>query len=125
MSVGTSPGENRRMRSKRIRPYALTGGRTRPRYELLVEALVSVPRYDPSLPESLMPESRLLYERARTRTSIAELSVAISVPLGVVRVLLSDLAAQGAVYVHPTAHAYHHDREMLGRILDGLQRLQV
>jgi hypothetical protein len=60
MSVGTSPGGIRRMRSKRIRPYALTGGRTRPRKELLVEALVSVPRYDPSLPDSLMPESRVL-----------------------------------------------------------------
>ncbi len=125
MSVGMSPGENRRMRSKRIRPYALTGGRTQPRYELLVEALVSVPRYNPSLPDSLMPESRMLYERARSRASIAELSVSISVPLGVARVLLSDLAAQGAIYIHPTAHAFHHDRDMLGRILDGLQRLQV
>lgn len=125
MPDGTSPGEKLKMRSKRIRPYALTGGRTRPRNELLVEALVSVPRYDPGLIESLMPESRVLYERARARVSIAELSVAVSLPLGVVRVLLSDLAAQGAIFVHPTAHSYHHDREMLGRILDGLQRLQV
>jgi hypothetical protein len=126
--VTTTSGEhggNRKMRSKRIRPYALTGGRTRPRHELLVEALVSVPQYDPSLPDTLMPESRALYERARTRVSIAELSAMLSVPLGVVRVLLSDLAAQGAVYVHPTAHAYHHDREMLGRILDGLERLRT
>lgn len=125
MSAGTSPRKDRRMRSKRIRPYALTGGRTRPRQELLVEALVSVPRYDPSLPESLMPESRMLYEHARSRVSIAELSVAISVPLGVVRVLVSDLAAQGAIFIHPTAHAYQHDAEMLGRILDGLQRLKI
>jgi hypothetical protein len=125
MSVGTSPGGSRRMRSKRIRPYALTGGRTRSRKELLVEALVSVPRYDPSLPEELMPESRMLYERARSRVSIAELSVAISLPLGVVRVLVSDLAAQGAIYIHPTAHAYDHNREMLGRILDGLERLRT
>jgi hypothetical protein len=113
------------MRSKRIRPYALTGGRTAPRHELLVEALVSVPRYDPGLPGSLMPESRALYERARTRVSIAELSAAIALPLGVVRVLVSDLAAQGAIYIHPTAHAYNHDRQMLERILDGLQRLRV
>ncbi|HYH32366.1 MAG TPA: DUF742 domain-containing protein [Pseudonocardia sp.] len=129
MSVGAAtpgePGENRRMRSKRIRPYALTGGRTRARHELLVEALVSVPRYDPGLLDSLMPESRALYERARRQVSIAELSVAIAAPLGVVRVLVSDLAAQGAVRIHPTAHAYDHDREMLGRILDGLQRLRV
>ncbi|MEU3274940.1 Protein of unknown function [Prauserella marina] len=113
------------MRSKRIRPYALTGGRTKPRYDLLVETLVSVPHYDPSLSDSLMPESQLLYERARTRVSIAELSVVMTIPLGVVRVLVSDLAAQGAIYIHPTAAAYQHDRNVLERILDGLKRLPV
>nr|WP_106180518.1 DUF742 domain-containing protein [Prauserella shujinwangii] len=112
-------------RSKRIRPYALTGGRTRTRFDLLVETLISVPRYDPSLADSLMPESRKLYERARTRVSVAELSVLLEMPLGVVRVLVSDLAAQGAVYIHPTAHAYQHDRNVLERILDGLKRLPV
>ncbi|WP_112283518.1 DUF742 domain-containing protein [Prauserella muralis] len=113
------------MRSKRIRPYALTGGRTRPRYDLLVETLISVPNYDPSLSDSLMPESRMLYERARTRVSIAELSVLLTIPLGVVRVLVSDLATQGAIYIHPTAHAYQHDVNVLERILDGLKRLPV
>ncbi|OZM69970.1 hypothetical protein CFN78_27815 [Amycolatopsis antarctica] len=113
------------MRSRRVRPYALTGGRTRTRHQLLVETLISVPRYDASLADSLMPESRTLYERARGRTSIAELSVALTLPLGVVRVLVSDLATQGAVYVHPTAQAYQHDTNVLERILDGLKRLPV
>lgn len=125
MPSDTPPGGRARARSRRIRPYTLTGGRTRARHELLVEALVSVPEYDPRLPETLMPESRMLYEHARSRASIAELSVAIAAPLGVVRVLISDLVSQGAVYVHATAHTYQHDREMLGRILDGLQRLPV
>ena len=53
------------MRSKRIRLYALTGGRTRPRHHLMVETLISVPEYDPQLAETLMPESRALYELAR------------------------------------------------------------
>ncbi|MEC3981485.1 DUF742 domain-containing protein [Amycolatopsis sp. H20-H5] len=114
-----------RRRSRRIRPYALTGGRTAARHQLLVETLISVPRYDPSLSDALMPESRQLYERARVRMSIAELSVGLDLPLGVVRVLISDLASQGAVFVHPTAHAYHHDSTMLERILDGLKRLPV
>ncbi|WP_216217555.1 DUF742 domain-containing protein [Amycolatopsis aidingensis] len=113
------------MRSRRIRPYALTGGRTRTRHHLLVETLVSVPRYDPAVAEALMPESRSLYERARTQTSIAELSAALTLPLGVVRVLVSDLAAEGAIFIHPTAYAYHHDLHVLERILDGLKRLPV
>jgi len=114
-----------KMRSRRIRPYALTGGRTKTRHHLLVETLISVPQYDPTLSDSLMPESKSLYERARNRISVAELSVLLDLPLGVVRVLISDLAAQGAVFIHPTAYAYQNDPNVLERILDGLKRLPV
>jgi hypothetical protein len=114
-----------KMRSRRIRPYALTGGRTKTRHHLLVETLISVPHYDPMLSDSLMPESKSLYERARKRISVAELSVLLDLPLGVIRVLISDLAAQGAVFIHPTASAYQNDPNVLERILDGLKRLPV
>jgi hypothetical protein len=114
-----------KMRSRRIRPYALTGGRTKTRHHLLVETLISVPQYDPVLSDSLMPESKSLYESARKRISVAELSVLLDLPLGVVRVLISDLAAQGAVFIHPTAYAYQNDPNVLERILDGLKRLPV
>jgi hypothetical protein len=72
-----------------------------------------------------MPESRVLYERARSQTSIAELSAVLTMPLGVVRVLVSDLATQGAVFIHPTGYSYSYDRPMLERILDGLKKLPV
>ncbi|WP_409492913.1 DUF742 domain-containing protein [Amycolatopsis sp. cmx-11-12] len=125
VSSDQAPDRPVKMRSRRIRPYALTGGRTKSSHLLLVETLISVPRYDPALSEALMPESRSLYERARERASIAELSVGLDLPLGVVRVLIGDLATQGAVFVHPTAHAYNHDTNVLERILDGLKRLPV
>ncbi|WP_410659147.1 DUF742 domain-containing protein [Amycolatopsis sp. lyj-112] len=125
VSSDQAPDRPAKMRSRRIRPYALTGGRTKSSHLLLVETLISVPRYDPALSEALMPESRSLYERARDRSSIAELSVGLDLPLGVVRVLIGDLATQGAVFVHPTAHAYNHDTNVLERILDGLKRLPV
>ncbi|WP_037305021.1 DUF742 domain-containing protein [Amycolatopsis orientalis] len=125
VSSDQAPDRPVKMRSRRIRPYALTGGRTKSSHLLLVETLISVPRYDPALAEALMPESRSLYERARDRSSIAELSVELDLPLGVVRVLIGDLATQGAVFVHPTAHAYNHDTNVLERILDGLKRLPV
>lgn len=115
----------RKMRSRRVRPYTLTGGRTRSRHHLLVETLISVPSYDPALADALMPESRAIYERARTRASIAELSAGLTMPLGVVRVLISDLASQGAVHIHSTAHTYSHDLSLLERVLDGLKRLPV
>lgn len=115
----------KRMRSKRIRPYALTGGRTRARHHLLVETLISVPEFDPVLADSLMPESRMLYTRACQRMSIAELSATLDLPLGVIRVLISDLAGQNAVYIHPTAYAYQNNPRVLERILDGLKQLPV
>lgn len=114
---------NTAMRSMRVRPYALTGGRTKPRHHLLVETLISVPQYDPGFAATLMPESQALYERARERISIAELSAHLTIPLGVIRVLISDLAAMEMVFIHPTGYAYQYDRPMLERILDGLKKL--
>ena len=43
---------------------------------------MSVPQYDPRFAVTLMPEARQLYEGARSRVSIAELSVARNVYLG-------------------------------------------
>jgi Protein of unknown function (DUF742) len=128
MTVSSDDGPNgvkSMMRSKRVRPYALTGGRTRTRHHLLVETLISVPEFDSVLAESLMPESRLLYTRARQRMSIAELSANLDLPLGVIRVLISDLAGQNAVFIHPTAYAYQNSPQVLERILDGLKQLPV
>jgi hypothetical protein len=114
---------NTTMRSMRVRPYAITRGRTRPRHHLLVETLISVPHYDPEFSRALMPESQALYERARETISIAELSAHLTIPLGVIRVLLSDLAADEMVFIHPTGYSYQYDRSILGRILDGLKKL--
>ena len=114
-------------RSRRVRPYTLTGGRTRTRSrdELLVETMVSVPDYDSEFSDSLLPESQAVYERARRPVSIAELSVLLSIPLGVIRVLVGDLAAAGVLFVHPTGHSYRHDTDVLERVLDGLNRLSA
>jgi hypothetical protein len=106
-----------------VRPYVLTGGRTRVHQDLLVHTLVSVPDYNPALVAQLSPESRSLYERAHTYTeSVAELSAHCRIPLGVTRVLLSDLAAAGHVLICPNAYDSPYDSELLGRIIDGLQQ---
>ena len=44
-------------RSRRVRPYTLTGGRTRSRHQLLVETMISVPSYDDEFSGTLLPES--------------------------------------------------------------------
>ena len=107
-----------------VRPYVLTGGRTHTPHDLFVHTMVSVSEYDPSFAARLTPEARSLYERAHSYTeSVAELSVHCHLPLGVTRVLLSDLASDGWVLIGSDARTSPYDRELLERVLDGLKQI--
>ncbi|GAB3268180.1 DUF742 domain-containing protein [Kineosporia babensis] len=81
-----------------IRPFLLTGGRTRPVQEgLRVETLVHArPR---SATAVLRFEHQQIVQLCREPTSLAEISAALRVPFGVARVLVSDLVADGSVVV--------------------------
>jgi len=106
-----------------VRPYVLTSGRTRGREQLLTHTLVSAPGYDSLFAARLLPEARALYERACSSTeSVAELSAHCGVPLGVTRVLLSDLCSAGRVSAQAPATASPYDRTLLERVLDGLRQ---
>ena len=119
-------------KSKRVRPYTLTGGRTRFGHVLLVETIVAAieaPEERPELTsgglrDRVMPEMRAIVELCRRMRSVAEIAALLKMPLGVVRVLLSDLADQGRVRVHGTGHGSDRpDRALLERVLGGLRRL--
>jgi hypothetical protein len=113
-----------RSRTARVRPYTITGGRTCSRRPLLLETLVSVPSFDPDYHDGLIPEAQQIYAICRTRQSIAEIATRLSLPLGVVRVLVSDLADQGGVQVHPTGYgAGQPQRELLERVYRGLRKI--
>lgn len=87
-------------RTYAVRPYAITGGRTRSTTEHLpVEALVQGLVEPDSVAST--PERRRILELTRDQyLSVAELSAHIEVPVGVVRVLVGDLADEGLVRVH-------------------------
>jgi hypothetical protein len=111
-----------------VRPYALTRGRARThRAELEIEALVSIspgPGSQPSL--SLSPEQQTIAQLCSGRfQSIAEISALMHLPLGVVRVLVGDMADQGLVDLYQPNHAAgdRPDVALLERVLDGLRRL--
>lgn len=120
-------------RPKRVRPYALTGGRTRGGHHvLLVESFVAAtetadqpPEPSPGgLRDRMTPEIRAIVELCRRMRSVAEISALLRMPLGVVRVLLSDLADQGRIRVYGTGHGIDRpDRALLERVLGGLRRL--
>jgi hypothetical protein len=81
-----------------IRPFLLTGGRTRTsREDLRIESLV---RSVPGVPMgALRFEARRIVELTARPTSLAEIAVALAQPIGVVRVLVGDLVDSGTVSV--------------------------
>jgi hypothetical protein len=106
-----------------VRPYAHTGGRTRSSHDLAIEALISTSGV--AAVADTTPQRRLIMEMCARPRSVAEVAALLSVPLGVARVLLGDLATDGSVIVHPTASAgaAAPDVDMLHRVLVGLRRL--
>ncbi|GAA3733121.1 DUF742 domain-containing protein [Streptomyces tremellae] len=118
-------------RASRVRPYSLTGGRTRAEHVLQVEtfvAAIEAPQERRELPRRgssrVMPEMRAIVELCRRMRTVAEVAALLKMPLGVVRVLLSDLADQGKIRVYGTGHGTEQpDRALLERVLSGLRRL--
>lgn len=83
-----------------VRPYALTQGRTSVGGQTLpIEALVSTSVRD--VPVGATPERRqILQLAAQNYVSVAEIAAHVSLPLGVVRVLVADLVAEKLASVH-------------------------
>ncbi|ADI06641.1 hypothetical protein SBI_03520 [Streptomyces bingchenggensis BCW-1] len=109
-----------------VRPYAMTGGRTRPRYQLAIEALVSTTA-DPAHLQGLLPEHQRICHLCREVKSVAEVSALLNMPLGVARILVADLAEAGMVAIHqPGGNSDAGgtpDVTLLERVLSGLRKL--
>ena len=72
----------------------------------------------------IMPEMQAIVELCRRMRTVAEIAAMLKMPLGVVRVLLSDLADQGKIRVYGNGHGPGQpDRALLERVLNGLRRL--
>lgn len=113
-----------------VRPYAMTGGRTKPgpsnvRFDLI--ALVVVDNSPPGTAEEALlgPEHHALLSLCRSETqSVAELAADADLPVGVVRVLLGDLLEAGYVRVsRPVPPAHLPDERILREVIDGLRAL--
>jgi hypothetical protein len=107
-----------------VRPYAMTGGRTRPRYRLEIEAMVAAAHYEAQDLSALSPECQAILEYCRDWRSVAEISAVLLMPLGVARILIADMAVEGLVRVHQLDHAQGRpDLNLLERVLSGLHKL--
>jgi hypothetical protein len=77
-----------------VRPFMLTGGRTQPLHDgLRIETLLHAAPAALSAP--LRFEARRIVELCQVPMAMADLAVALRVPLGVVRVIVADLVTEG------------------------------
>ncbi|MDQ6874864.1 MAG: DUF742 domain-containing protein [Actinomycetota bacterium] len=106
-----------------VRPYAITGGRTRSRHSFPLEALVLTTVQGEQSTLAPTPEARTICELCRSVRSVAEVGALVGVPLGVARVLIGDLMEHGLVMVSETVDDSGPDTGLLEKVLSGLRRL--
>jgi Protein of unknown function (DUF742) len=95
---GRSSGEPDPDDDLMVRPFMLTGGRTQPlRDGLRIETLLHAAPAALSAP--LRFESRRIVQLCQAPMAMADLAVALRVPLGVVRVIVADLITEGYLQV--------------------------
>jgi Protein of unknown function (DUF742) len=107
-----------------VRPYALTGGLTRPsgqRFDLL-DMVGVVRRAGQDMPP-LAPEQTEVLRRCQIPAPLVDLAAGLDLPVGVVRILVSDLRERGLVTIHRAQPAGAGDLKILQEVLDGLRRL--
>ncbi|MEV0667390.1 DUF742 domain-containing protein [Actinomadura luteofluorescens] len=109
-----------------VRPFAVARGRTRQRGAALdliaVVVTAEVPMPDPW---TLGPEDEQILERCLRPRAVVDLAADLQLPVGVVRVLLSDLLDRGLVTVQRPAvpGTGPADRRLLEEMINGLRAL--
>ena len=122
---GAFPAQEENNASTRlVRPYTVTGGRTQPRYKLPLEALVTATVYESRDLSVLAPECQAILQFCVDWRSVAEISAVLRMPLGVARILVADMSADGLVRIHQRDDSEGRpDMNLLERVLSGLRKI--
>jgi Protein of unknown function (DUF742) len=102
-----------------VRPYLLTRGRTQA--SLAIETVVTTVRA-PGRGSALASEHESIVTLCSTPSAIAEVSAHLRLPLGVARVLVSDLVESGWLSASQTA-GDHPEIDLVERLISGLRAL--
>jgi hypothetical protein len=118
---GTSRPWSRRYR----RPYTVTGGRTATAHQdLEMETLVQAVIAPAARGAHLGREQRSIAALCQDVLSVAEISARLDLPLGVVRVLVGDMALEGLLFLYrPRSEPTRSDLALLERVLHGLRNI--
>jgi len=117
------PAEAPAERSFRVRPYAITGGRTRSALDLPLETLVLCSARGKLVIDQVPLEQRQILKLAESAISLAEISAHLDVVIGATRVLVGDLVGAGFLESRSGSITEQPDIRLLERVLDGLKAL--
>jgi hypothetical protein len=106
-----------------VRPYALTGGLTRPagQHLDLLDMACATRQVGQTL--TLTPEQTEVLARCGIPVPLVELAADLDLPTGVIRILVSDLRERGLVTIHRSKPVGLSDLKILQEVVDGLRRL--
>ena len=107
---------------RRVRPYAMTGGRTAADVAAIdLEAQIQLSGVQPAGKLYRWEAARIL-QLASEPIALIELSARASIPIGVARVIVSDLTDDGALVVQrPTTQPSY--TSLLEKVLAGVRAL--
>jgi uncharacterized protein DUF742 len=110
-----------------VRPFALTGGRTRPsRADFTLITTVTAVDPPPTWATRQQPEQQRMLRLCAEPIAVAELAALLDLPVSVVVIMLCDLLESGRITVHPPHPVSQDpglDMDLLEKVRDGLGRL--
>ncbi|WP_030240217.1 MULTISPECIES: DUF742 domain-containing protein [unclassified Streptomyces] len=109
-----------------VRPFTLTGGRTRPsRADFTLIATVTAVDPQPATAARCQPEHTRILRLCAEPVAVAEVAARLDLPVSVVVILLCDLLEAGRITVHPPRLVSRTtpDLDLLQKVRDGLGRL--
>ncbi|MFD7503797.1 DUF742 domain-containing protein [Streptomyces sp. NPDC059850] len=108
-----------------VRAYTWTGGRTRSQHHFELETLVTTTELGHQSASFTHADHVPVISLCQEPKSVAEVAARLSVPLGVARVLLGDMADRGLIAVEQTGTEEGEvpSVTLMERVLTGLRRL--
>lgn len=107
--------------AEEVRPYAITGGRTRPQHSMRLVTLLEAA--DTADVQGLGPESSRAVELCRARPCpVAEIAARLGLPVQAAKIIISDLIDRGALVIALPAPGASDHLQVLEALRSGLEK---
>jgi hypothetical protein len=119
-----NPYEEYQSANRLVRPFTITGGRTRPSRNIFTLITIVRAAYSDWPGQGLQREHLRALGLCAEPMAVAEVAARLDLPVAVTKILLSDLLDQGKIIATPPAQGTSGpDITLLQKVRDGLARL--